>query len=235
MSYDLVCGITHLDHSRGSNSGSAQVEDKDQDIIDKLILRAGNYSGWPVYLSKDRYADYQARSAKGDHRCKEVIAILDRHIKDGRLRVSDERKGDFARYPIGNEGDDRSPERRRLEEQARNGDLTAILKLKRLREEEAMAVRGWPSPLMMHGDPFVRDEARAQGEDGSSSCGSSIGDGLSHGEYRALIMKQAIRQAGGSRPSTKHLFAAKSRVDRALGNARVAIYIPGARPGRKTV
>ena len=82
----------------------------------------------------------------------------------------------------------------------------------------------------LHGNSFTKDESRAEGEN-SSSCG----DVLPHGQYRALVMKQAIRNAGGRKPSTKHLFAAKSRVDRALGNAKVAICIPGARPGRKTV
>ena len=158
-----------------------------------------------------------------------MLSILDRYLKDGRLKVSDEKKGDFSRYPIGKErsdNDSKPTERQKLEEQARTGDFKAILQLKKLREEEAMA---------MHGDPFIRDEDRAQSEDGSAACGSFVGDGLSHNEYRALIMKQAIRQADGNRPSTKHLFAAKSRVDRALGNAKVAICIPGARPGRKTV
>jgi hypothetical protein len=82
----------------------------------------------------------------------------------------------------------------------------------------------------MHGDSFVGDEARAEGED-SSSCGNS----LPHGEYRALVMNQAIKRAGGRRPSTKHLFTAKSAVDQALGSSGVSIYIPGAGQRRRTV
>ena len=89
--------------------------------------------------------------------------------------------------------------------------------------------QGWPSPLLMHGD-FVGDEARAEGEN-SSSCGND----LPHSQYRALVMKQAIRNAGGKKPSTKHLFAAKKAVDNALGASGVAIYIPGAGPMRRTV
>ena len=89
--------------------------------------------------------------------------------------------------------------------------------------------QGWPSPLLMHGD-FVGDEARAEGEN-SSSCGL----GLPHDEYRALVMKQAIRNAGGKRPDTKQLFAAKKAVDNALGTSGVSIYIPGAGPRRRTV
>ena len=79
---------------------SGYAEPKDQDIIDKLILRSGNNSGWPVYISKDRYADYQSRSKK-DSRAAEVVAILDRYAGEGRLKISDEKKADIVRYPIG--------------------------------------------------------------------------------------------------------------------------------------
>ena len=82
----------------------------------------------------------------------------------------------------------------------------------------------------MHGNSFRSDESRAEGED-SSSCGED----LPHSQYRALVMKQAIRNAGGRRPSTKHLFAAKKTVDNALCTSGVAIYIPGASPARRTV
>ena len=80
------------------------------------------------------------------------------------------------------------------------------------------------------GDGFVGDESRAEGEN-STSCGS----GLPHEEYRALVMKQAIKNAGGGKPGTKHLFAAKKAVDSALGKSGVSIYIPGAGPARRTV
>lgn len=80
------------------------------------------------------------------------------------------------------------------------------------------------------GSSFVGDEARAEGEN-SSSCG----EGLPHDEYRALVMNQAIKNAGGKTPGTKHLFAAKKAVDNALGNSGVSIYIPGAGPARRTV
>jgi hypothetical protein len=123
-------------------------------------------------------------------------------------------------------GEGKSPERKKLEEEAGRGNIKAILALKRIREDEAMAMRG---------DGFTSDEARAAGEDGSS--GSSVGEagGLSHGEYRALIMRQAIKGAGGKRPTTKHVFEAKDKVDRALGGAGVAVQIPGAMPGRRTI
>jgi hypothetical protein len=58
---------------------------------------------------------------------------------------------------------------------------------------------------------------------------------LSHNEYRALVLDQAIKKAGGSRPDTRHLFAAKKAVDSALGRSGTSIYIPGAGPARRTV
>jgi hypothetical protein len=85
--------------------------------------------------------------------------------------------------------------------------------------------------IEIEGD-FAGDEKRAQDEDGGCS---SMGDSLSHNKYRALVIKQAMKNAGGAKPTTRHFFAAKSSVDKALGNAGVAIYIPGAKPGRRTV
>jgi len=80
---------------------SGDIEPRDQDIVEKLILRAGNATGWPVFLSKSRYADYQDRAGKGDQRSKEVLAILDRYTKSGKLKISDEKKEQVSRYPIG--------------------------------------------------------------------------------------------------------------------------------------
>ena len=80
---------------------TGDIEPRDQDIIDKLILRAGNAAGWPVFLSKARYADYQDRAGKGDQRSKEVLAILDRYTKAGKLKISDDKKEQVTRYPIG--------------------------------------------------------------------------------------------------------------------------------------
>ena len=94
-----------VDNALGSSGVAIYIpstisEPKDQDIIDKLILRSGNNSGWPVYISKDRYADYQSRSKK-DSRAAEIVAILDRYAGEGRLKISDEKKADIVRYPIG--------------------------------------------------------------------------------------------------------------------------------------
>ena len=67
------------------------------------------------------------------------------------------------------------------------------------------------------------------------SQGDFVGEALSHNEYRALVLDQAIKKAGGNRPGTKHLFAAKKAVDGALGRSGTSIYIPGAGPARRTV
>jgi hypothetical protein len=49
------------------------------------------------------------------------------------------------------------------------------------------------------------------------------------------VLNQAIKKAGGGRPDTRHLFAAKKAVDSALGRSGTSIYIPGAGPARRTV
>jgi hypothetical protein len=73
---------------------------------------------------------------------------------------------------------------------------------------------------------FTRDEDRAQHED-------SGGDSLSHPEYRAMVMREALKSS--SKPDTRTMYLAKQRVDQSLGRSGTTIYIPGARPRRKTV
>ena len=63
---------------------------------------------------------------------------------------------------------------------------------------------------------------------------SFIGDAIPHDTYRAAVMLTAIKDANGSRPTTKDIFAAKTKVDNKLGNMGVSIYLPGARPARRT-
>jgi hypothetical protein len=114
-----------------------------------------------------------------------------------------------------------------LNQRAKKGDVSAQIALRKLKiREEANREEATD----IQGIPFVRDEVRAQGED----C-SSMGDALSHNEYRALVIKQAVKNASGKKPETKHFFAAKVAVDRSLGKSGVSIFIPGAKPGRRTV
>lgn len=70
---------------------------------------------------------------------------------------------------------------------------------------------------------FTGDDERAERE---SCCG------LSHPEYRALVMRRALKAPGS--PGTRKMFKAKRDVDLALARAGVAVTIPGARPGRRT-
>ena len=83
---------------------SGDTEPRDQDIVEKMILRAGNAAGWPAYVSRDRYADYQKRAGQGDQRSREVLAIIDRYVRDGKVRVSDEKRGQVSSYPLGGDG-----------------------------------------------------------------------------------------------------------------------------------
>ena len=76
---------------------------------------------------------------------------------------------------------------------------------------------------------FTRDEDRAQSED----AGDTLGDSLSHPEYRALVVREALKS--GRNPDTRAMYLAKQRVDRALGRAGTSVYVPGAQPRRKTV
>jgi hypothetical protein len=70
---------------------------------------------------------------------------------------------------------------------------------------------------------YRSDESRAQGED-------TLGSTLTHGEYRALVVR-----AAGRSPSTRSLYLAQRKVDAALGRSGTTIQIPGSAPGRRTI
>lgn len=124
-------------------------------------------------------------------------------------------------------------------ERAKKGDVSAQIALRKIaaretanREEMPMSGKIGSSHYIEIQGAFTGDERRARDED--SGC-SSMGDSLSHNEYRALIMRQAVKSAPNGKPQTKDFFTAKSAVDKALGNAGVSIYIPGSKPERQTV
>lgn len=79
---------------------------------------------------------------------------------------------------------------------------------------------------------FTRDEDRAQEEETGHGV-VSLGDSLSHPEYRVLVMREALR--AGRDPDTRTMYLAKQRVDQSLGRAGTSVYVPGARPRRRTV
>jgi len=53
--------------------------------------------------------------------------------------------------------------------------------------------------------------------------------------YRAAILSRAVKAAGGRKPTTRHFHAAKKSVDKDMSAAGLALYLPGARPGRITL
>lgn len=65
-------------------------------------------------------------------------------------------------------------------------------------------------------------------------CGMS-GGSIPQPSYRAGIWQRAAKLAGGKTPGPREIFMAQRSVDRDLGRRGIAISIPGARPGRRTV
>ena len=170
---------------------SGSMEPRDQDMIDKLIQRAGEDSGWPVYISTSQHSDYRNRAAKGDHRAAEVLSIIDRNVKAGRLKISDEKKTDFSRYPIGNDDEDQG--RKVLEALARKGDIKSLLKLKKIRQEEALEVHG--------ADPDECEAARYGGASESRALTRTRGIVISDEEIKANMQGSvALVEGQGSYP-----------------------------------
>lgn len=86
---------------------------------------------------------------------------------------------------------------------------------------------------------FVRgvganEEVAAEREDRGISA-SGMGAAIPHENYRVAVMKAAVKSAGGGKPTTKDFFKAKAAVDQVIGKAGIAIYMPGAKPGRRTI
>jgi hypothetical protein len=104
-----------------------------------------------------------------------------------------------------------------LTRRARAGDVSAQIALRKIAIRKA-----------------ADDEEMSLGDDCGEERSSFIGDAIPHDTYRAAVMLTAIKAAGGRNPTTKDFFAAKTKIDNKLGNMGVAIYIPGARPSRKT-
>jgi len=104
-----------------------------------------------------------------------------------------------------------------LTRRARAGDVSAQIALRKIALHKAA-----DDEEMSLGNTCMGDE-------------DFIGDEIPHDTYRAAVMLTAIKNAGGQEPTTKHIFAAKSKVDKALGNMGISIYLPGARPSRKTI
>jgi hypothetical protein len=105
-----------------------------------------------------------------------------------------------------------------------------------------------PTIDVYQGDSFGSEEAQALARDGGATeraalhrtsrikggC-SFIGNAIPHENYRVAVMKAAVKSAGGGRPTTKDYFQAKAAVDRVIGKSGITIYMPGAKPGRRTI
>jgi len=62
----------------------------------------------------------------------------------------------------------------------------------------------------------------------------AMGAEIPNKTYRKAVFKQALRAAGGRRPSTLDVFRAKAAVDGVMRQAGISLYLPGARQGRIT-
>ena len=103
---------------------------------------------------------------------------------------------------------------------AKAGDVSAQIALRKIALRKAA-----DDEEMSLGDSSMGDEREET---------DFIGDAIPHDTYRAAVMLTAIKNANGSRPTTKDIFTAKAKVDNKLGNMGVSIYLPGARPARRT-
>jgi hypothetical protein len=82
----------------------------------------------------------------------------------------------------------------------------------------------------------VDEEIAAEQEDRGIVSGSNCGGkSIPHENYRVAVMKAALKSSGGKRPSTKDYFQAKAAVDQTIGKSGITIYMPGAKPGRRTI
>lgn len=120
---------------------------------------------------------------------------------------------------------------------------------------------GQPQPTVdvYQGDSLGDEEAQALARDGGATeraafkrtshghCGwygnsfvggsnsSVVGKAIPHENYRVAVMKAAVKSAGGGQPTTKDFFKAKTAVDKVIGKSGITIYMPGAKPGRRTI
>jgi hypothetical protein len=108
---------------------------------------------------------------------------------------------------------------------------------------------GTPPPAI---DVFVGHRSKGEAEEmaaeredsggwyGNSFVGGSrkstvVGNAIPHENYRVAVMKAAVKSAGGGQPSTQDYFKAKAAVDKVIGKSGITIYMPGAKPGRRTI
>lgn len=114
-------------------------------------------------------------------------------------------------------------------------------------EEASMSMglhQGWDESSRVHGSSCAGEEEVALAMEGGrceraafrrTHGGSVMGEEISHDAYRASVIHNARRLAGGRAPETKHIFMAEKMVKGTLGRRGIAINVPGAAPGRRTI
>ena len=87
----------------GGSIGSAvpSEQDRDMDIVERMILRAGTAHGWPVHMRKQDYEDYKSRAGQGDTSATKTLAILGRYMKVGKLRTDSGTRDERLAYAMG--------------------------------------------------------------------------------------------------------------------------------------
>lgn len=101
-------------------------------------------------------------------------------------------------------------------------------------ESPPAASLGW----MGRGTPSEEEVASA--ESGGSSERAALarmygGPAISNDGYRATVMRQALKMAGGRAPTSKHVLLAETKVKRTLRRNGVTVVMPGASPARRTL
>ena len=85
----------------GTAAGPSFEQDRDMDIVERMILRAGTAHGWPVHVKKQDYEDYKFRAGQGDSSATRTLAILGRYMTAGKLRVDSGTRDERLAYAMG--------------------------------------------------------------------------------------------------------------------------------------
>jgi hypothetical protein len=257
MAFDLLLGITKKNWSRGAMPPALALPPAEPAIectarekagLEKMAsikmrAEAGDRQAkiqWIAVASKFRAT--KARAKAGDPKARRSLAILQQagflqptqkfSFSSGEQASLDDAWGQVKAYGNAVEKKDAKAARDSI---------------------EWMILRGWKASGSAGSFPFYTKIAWANAslpgkKIAFSTTGSAyavaivsgegartlVGDSIPHDTYRAAVMLTAIKDANGSRPTTKDIFAAKAKVDNKLGNMGVSIYLPGARPARRT-
>jgi hypothetical protein len=85
----------------GTTTGPSFEQDRDMDIVERMILRAGTANGWPVWTKKQDFDDYKLRAVSGDASATRTLAIINRYMKAGKLKIDSGKRDDKLTYAMG--------------------------------------------------------------------------------------------------------------------------------------